>query len=85
MTLNCIFVSHVKIYYSLTDVTALSLSFSGSPFTGAVMLSNDPPTHNYYLIKQYTVCPRSSDPFYVVIYNIKWVTTSWTNSTHKVC
>ena len=27
---------------------------------------------------KYTVFPRSSDPFYVVIYYIKWVTTSWT-------
>ena len=27
-----------------------------------------------------TVCPRSSDPFYVVTYYIKWVTTSWTYS-----
>ena len=28
-----------------------------------------------------TVCPRSSDPFYIVIYYIKWVTTtSWTYS-----
>jgi len=27
-----------------------------------------------------TVCPRSSDPFYVVTYCIKWVTTSWTYS-----
>ena len=24
------------------------------------------------------VCPRSSDPFYVVTYYIKWLTTSWT-------
>ena len=29
----------------------------------------------------YTVCPRSSGPFYVVTYYIKWVTTSWTHST----
>ena len=29
----------------------------------------------------YTVCPRSSDPFYIVGYYIKWVTTSWTYST----
>ena len=28
----------------------------------------------------YTVCPGSSDPFYVVTYYIKWVTTSWTYS-----
>ena len=27
-----------------------------------------------------TVCPRSSGPFYVVTYYIKWVTTSWTHS-----
>ena len=26
-----------------------------------------------------TVCPRSSDPFYIVTYYIKWVTTSWTD------
>ena len=26
----------------------------------------------------YTVCPGSSDPFYIVTYYIKWVTTSWT-------
>ena len=24
------------------------------------------------------MCPGSSDPFYVVTYYIKWVTTSWT-------
>ena len=26
-----------------------------------------------------TVCPRSSDPFYIIPYYIKWVTTSWTD------
>ena len=31
----------------------------------------------------YTVCPRSSDPFYKVPYYIKWVTTSWTYGTCK--
>ena len=29
-----------------------------------------------------TVCPGSSDPFYIVTYYIKWVTTSWTHSTN---
>ena len=33
---------------------------------------------NYHLIC--TVCPRISDPFYVVSYYIKRVTTSWTHS-----
>ena len=28
----------------------------------------------------FIVCPRSSDPFYVVTYYIRWVTTSWTYS-----
>ena len=28
-----------------------------------------------------TVRPRSSDPFYIVTYYIKWVTTSWTDGT----
>ena len=29
-----------------------------------------------------TVCPRSSDPIYIVSYYIKWVTTSWTHSMY---
>ena len=32
----------------------------------------------------YTVCPRSSDPFYIVSYNIKWVTTSWTHRIDRL-
>ena len=28
----------------------------------------------------YTICPGSSDPFYIVSYYIRWVTTSWTHS-----
>ena len=28
-----------------------------------------------------TVCPGSSDPFYIVTNYIKWVTTSWTYCT----
>ena len=26
-----------------------------------------------------TICPRRSDPFYIVSYYIKWVTNSWTD------
>ena len=29
------------------------------------------------IMKPCTVCPGSSDPFYIVTYYIKWVTTSW--------
>ena len=28
-----------------------------------------------------TVCPRSSDPIYIVTYYIKWVTASWTDGS----
>ena len=31
--------------------------------------------------EQGTICQGSSDPFYIVSYYIKWVTTSWTHST----
>ena len=31
----------------------------------------------------YTVCPGSSDPFYIVTYYIKWITPSWTHSTQR--
>ena len=29
----------------------------------------------------HTVCPRSSDPIYILSYYTKWVTTFWTNSS----
>ena len=32
-----------------------------------------------HIINLYTVCPGSSDPFYIVTYYINWVTTSWTH------
>ena len=31
----------------------------------------------------HTVCPGSSDPFYIVTYYLKWVTTTWTHSMIK--
>ena len=30
------------------------------------------------------VCPRRLTPFFIVSYYIKWVKTSWTDSTKKV-
>ena len=29
------------------------------------------------------MCPISTDPFYIVTYYIKWVTTSWTYSRYN--
>ena len=34
-------------------------------------------------LRAYAVCPRSSDPFYVVTYYTEWVTTSWTYSMYR--
>ena len=34
------------------------------------------------LLNSYTICPRSSDPFYIVTYYIKYVTTSWTDGKY---
>ena len=36
-----------------------------------------PGTYQSHTIIRHTVCPGSSDPFYIVTYYIKWVTTSW--------
>ena len=35
-----------------------------------------------YISIVHTVCPRSSDPFYIVSCYIKWGTTSWTHSMY---
>ena len=37
----------------------------------------------YKYIQYISVCPRSSDPFDIVCYYIKWVTTSWTYSINS--
>ena len=44
-------------------------------------------THKYTVVN--TVCPRSSDPFYIVsfyryTYYAEWVTTSWTHSISTI-
>ena len=50
----------------------------------SMILSEFEEEKNVQQIKNYdTVCPRSSDPIYIVSYYIKWVTTSWTYSIHQ--
>ena len=39
----------------------------------------------YPCLEKRTVCPKSSDPFYVVTSYIQWVTTSWTYSILHSC
>ena len=38
---------------------------------------------NLYVEKTSTICPGSSDSFYVVPYYLKWVNNSWTHSMLK--
>ena len=38
--------------------------------------------NNYKCHSPFTVCPRSSDPFYIVAYYIYWVTISWTDGNN---
>ena len=42
-------------------------------------------TFGYRISGVFTVCPGSSDPFNIIGYYIKWVTTSWTYSIIIVC
>ena len=43
------------------------------------------PNFTYLNDLKTTRCPRSCDPFYIVSYYIKWVTTSWTYSMLYIC
>ena len=47
------------------------------------ILQNDLRERIYREKKVFTVYPRSSDPFCVITYYIKWVTTSWTHSMRE--
>ena len=38
---------------------------------------------NYFMYWANTICPRSSAPFYIVTYYMKWVATSWTDGISK--
>ena len=38
----------------------------------------------FNILERNTVCPRNSDPYYIVSYYIKRVTTSWTHSSCAV-
>ena len=48
---------------------------------------DEPPAKETYMLHAYiwwyTVCVRSSDPFYTITYYIELVTTSWTDGTYK--
>ena len=54
--------------------------------TDVIIKSSNPSTHFYIYVNvtmgkstYSTICPRSSDPFYIVPYYIKWVSTSYSS------
>ena len=70
----------IKMGHVFTDIQFLYLEGAG---LGSALVP--PPARRVlrggaYIRHLYTVCPGSSDPFYMVSYYIKWVTTSWTHS-----
>ena len=38
----------------------------------------------YGQISEATICPRSSDPFYMISYYMKWGKTSWTYGMRRM-
>ena len=56
--------------------TIVSFNF----FTESVSCNDCQPLIERDVGRLSAIYPRSSDPFYIVSYYIKWVTTSWTHS-----
>ena len=48
-----------------------------TPFTNRKRGKSPLQNQDFKIIAICTVCPRGSDPFYIVGYYINWVTTSW--------
>ena len=70
-----------KKYAQIFKVTLKADSLCS--YTGPSGIRPKQKYHCIYWMAQmsiYTVCPRSSDPSYLVTYYIKCVTTSWSDS-----
>ena len=65
----------VTTSWKRTHSNAVKISDLAYPFLSDVLI---------YAYILHSMCPRSSDPFYIVSYFITWVTTSWTYSMQEV-
>ena len=68
-------------------LTMFGRMFVSSSISPLVRMSVIPSIQINYRLRfstNLTVCPRSSDPFYILIYYITWVTISWTHSTSSI-
>ena len=74
--------SHLALYYYFVVLISLTKDLSLVLCYLILYRLSSGKLHNIRrLILRDTVCPGSSDPFYIVSCYIKWVTTSWTHSS----
>ena len=59
---------------------ALYVKTDKTSWTYGIVMPFEHVWHNSRSNNNFTIRPRSSDPLYIVVYYIKWVTTSWTDS-----
>ena len=71
-----IYIRHSRVHV-LSMLYVLWLKYSQCTFASEKLDFADICTPSK-VYRRYTLCPRSSDPFYLVSCHIKWVTTSWT-------
>ena len=88
LTWFTLFIHNMPLNSSLSDIKKGTLRLSGilTPDTTLAFYLNMIPLMQSMVVQfsralNSTICPRSSDPFCIVTYYIKWVTTSWTHST----
>ena len=71
-------------YYPNDIAVNCNFSTEFFKYTGIIELFLNVVVVNHATMLRSTVCPGSSGTFYIVIYCIKWVTTSWTHSMYCI-
>ena len=65
--------------YTIRNGSLLPGHVAGQTVIKAKNMKNIKKKEKNWLYRHNTMCPRSNDPFYIVTYSIKWVTTAWTH------
>ena len=83
---RCLSIARVSLYTCCAQIGRRYLYqkqiMKPPPFSFETVIFSPQEIKNFFPYKRDTLCPRSSDPFYIVSYCIKWVTTSWKHSTY---
>ena len=63
------------------------VSYTPAPNLLIIIIITNPHSYCIYTVPRdhHIICPRSSDPFYIASYYIKWVITSWRHRVKRVC